>query len=150
MHILRGDIPYWEHPSLQFTFEGIECVFVLVIKYSILLCAFFILLRSISLCFLRLHARVSHLRSAKRVCILQRLVATDTIRAASFWTDSMSFFSSAVQLSHTTSPYSKRDLMKLRYIFSRLERESMNFKRGRSIPNLCHVFWVWKKYCIST
>ena len=42
----------------------------------------------------------------------------------------------AVQLSHTTSPYSKRGLMKLRYIFLRLQRETI--LRERSIPNRCH------------
>ena len=58
----------------------------------------------------------------------------------------MSFFSSAVQLSHTTCIhlYSKRGLMKLRYIFSRQKRESMNL-RERSIPNRCHALLSMEK-----
>ena len=105
-----------------------------------------------SMCFLRLSARVSHLSSASMDWILQYLVTPETIRAASFCTDSMSDFCWFVQLSQRMSPYSKSGRIKDIYIFSRQGRLKWCFKdlrrpmRFQALPKINEIWCVHLAY----
>ena len=70
----------------------------------------------IEVCFFLWDESVSQPVSDKRELIEKILVAPVTIRAASFRIFSRSFTSYCVQLSHTTSAYSKRGRRKEKYI----------------------------------
>ncbi len=78
--------------------------------------------------------------------MLQYLVAPHTIRAASVWTDSSSFFSSWVMLLHTTSAYSNNGRIIEIYILSRADLFNKNLK-DLSVPMRLHALlrynWMW-------
>ena len=80
-----------------------------------------------SLCLSLLEARVSHPVSVYKRFIDTSLVAPVTIRAASTRIFSSSFASYCVQLSHTTSAYSKRGLMNEKLIICKDFLSKMNF-----------------------
>ena len=60
--------------------------------------------------------------------MLHNCVALVTIRAASTWTASSSFFDSREQLSQTTLLYSKRGRIHVKYIFSKDFLETLNLR----------------------
>ena len=60
--------------------------------------------------------------------MLHNFVAHVSIRAASTWTASSSFFDSREQLSQTTSLYSKRGRIYAKYIFSKDFLETLNLR----------------------